>query len=316
MSAQVAIENPGERAAVEAWCRRTRNTLISVDDQSVEVKRGISETVQPNRWLDRALARLRSRLWLYTNFDCNLACDYCCVRSAPGAPRRALGLELIGELAGQAGRLGIGTIFLTGGEPFLLGYIDEIVRCCTEAAPTVVLTNGMLFRGRRRDLLESMPPDRLTVQVSLDSPGPERHDRHRGRGSWRRALEGIEVARGAGFRVRVAATLTAGPGEDHDEQELHDLLDRIGIGPEDRVLRRLARRGRATHGITIATDSVLPELTYTDRGVFWHPVGADDPDMLIAAEHLALANALELADRRLTARAETMRHLAGAFPCA
>src|SRR2546425_10930179 len=23
-----------------------------------------------------------SRLWLYTNFDCNLRCDYCCVRSS------------------------------------------------------------------------------------------------------------------------------------------------------------------------------------------------------------------------------------------
>jgi hypothetical protein len=24
-----------------------------------------------------------SRLWLYTNFDCNLSCDYYCVRSLP-----------------------------------------------------------------------------------------------------------------------------------------------------------------------------------------------------------------------------------------
>jgi hypothetical protein len=31
-----------------------------------------------------------SRLWLYTNFDCNLRCDYCCVRSSPKAPRYAV----------------------------------------------------------------------------------------------------------------------------------------------------------------------------------------------------------------------------------
>ena len=28
------------------------------------------------------------RLWLYTNFDCNLACTYCCVSSSPRTPRR------------------------------------------------------------------------------------------------------------------------------------------------------------------------------------------------------------------------------------
>ncbi len=36
-----------------------------------------------------------SRLWLYTNFDCNLHCDYCCVRSSPKAPRRELGLARV-----------------------------------------------------------------------------------------------------------------------------------------------------------------------------------------------------------------------------
>ncbi len=34
-------------------------------------------------------APLGSRLWLYTNFDCNLACDYCSAGSSPrAAPRR------------------------------------------------------------------------------------------------------------------------------------------------------------------------------------------------------------------------------------
>ena len=50
------------------------------------------ETVRP----------LGSRLWLYTNFDCNLRCDYCCVRSSPKAPRRALGLERVRRIASEA----------------------------------------------------------------------------------------------------------------------------------------------------------------------------------------------------------------------
>ncbi len=34
-------------------------------------------------------ARPGSRLWIYTNVDCNLACDYCCVRSSPRTPAGA-----------------------------------------------------------------------------------------------------------------------------------------------------------------------------------------------------------------------------------
>src|SRR5262249_23056855 len=78
---------------LEAWCRFTHNSLV---DKSVEAGR--------NRWILRygeapevpETARpIGSRLWVYANFDCNLRCDYCCVRSSPRAPRRALGLERV-----------------------------------------------------------------------------------------------------------------------------------------------------------------------------------------------------------------------------
>ena len=32
------------------------------------------------------------KLWLYTNYDCNLRCSYCVAKSSPNAPRRALGI--------------------------------------------------------------------------------------------------------------------------------------------------------------------------------------------------------------------------------
>ena len=95
---------------------------------------------------------LGSRLWLYTNFDCNLRCDYCCVRSSPKAPRRALGSERVRRIASEAAALGVGEIFVTGGEPFLLGDIGDILTACAAAAPTTVLTNGMLLVGRRLEI--------------------------------------------------------------------------------------------------------------------------------------------------------------------
>jgi MoaA/NifB/PqqE/SkfB family radical SAM enzyme len=136
-----------------------------------------------------------SRLWLYTNFDCNLRCDYCCVRSSPTAPRRELGLERIRRIVREVAELGVKEIFVTGGEPFLLEDIGEILLACASAAPTTVLTNGMLFTGRRGESLNSLPRDRIVLQISLDSPTAERHDLHRGPGTWLRTREGIQRAR-------------------------------------------------------------------------------------------------------------------------
>jgi TusA-related sulfurtransferase len=183
---------------LEAWCRFTRNSLV---DTSLQDGR--------HRWVIRCGEApadaeddrpLGSRLWLYTNFDCNLRCDYCCVRSSPKAPRRALGLERVQRIAREAAALGVAEIFVTGGEPFLLEDIGDILAACAAAAPTTVLTNGMLLVGRRLQTLRALPRDRLTLQISLDSPTPQRHDLHRGAGTWAKAWKGIERARAEGFR--------------------------------------------------------------------------------------------------------------------
>src|SRR5882762_5606848 len=131
---------------LETWCRFTGNPLL---EATVEKGRA--------RWVFRCGAvpasladnRPGSRLWLYTNFDCNLRCDYCCVGSSPTAPRRELGFGRVQQIAREAAELGVKEIFVTGGEPFLLEDIDEILLSCAAAAPTTVLTNGMLFTGRR-----------------------------------------------------------------------------------------------------------------------------------------------------------------------
>ncbi|MGH3503000.1 MAG: methyltransferase domain-containing protein, partial [Nocardioidaceae bacterium] len=45
------------------------------------------------------------RLWMYTNFHCNLACDYCVVASSPTADPRSLDLTHFTELVDEALRL-------------------------------------------------------------------------------------------------------------------------------------------------------------------------------------------------------------------
>jgi molybdenum cofactor biosynthesis enzyme MoaA len=241
-----------------------------------------------------------------------LACDYCCVRSSPKAPRRALGLERVRRIASEAVTLGVGEIFVTGGEPFLLKDIGDILTACAAAVPTTVLTNGMLFVGRRLETLRALPRDRLTLQVSLDSPTPERHDLHRGAGTWAKAWKGIERARAEGFRVRLAATVAT----EAEAQEFRLFLDRWQIREEDRVIRRIALRGFATQGIALARADLVPEITVTAEGVYWHPVGAEDADLLVTPDIFPLASAFTAASRAFERERAHAHRLATIFNCA
>ncbi|MDE1819357.1 MAG: radical SAM protein [Euryarchaeota archaeon] len=252
------------------------------------------------------------RLWIYSNFQCNLACDYCCVRSSPRVAPRALPTRTVRDLARQAEELRFHRILVTGGEPFLSPALGETLRACLDHLPTTVLTNGTLLSGPRGRLLSELPRDRLVLQVSLDSPTPERHDQHRGAGSWARAWDGIERARRMGFRVRVAATLS----EEEDRERMEAWLESRGFSPRDRVVRPLARRGLANLGLALARADVVPEVTVTAQGVYWHPVGADDEDFLVCRPLGNLSEAVERIQQMWNEERGGSERLSEVFHCA
>ena len=291
---------------LETWCRFTGNTLL--ETTIVEGRA---------RWVFRCGAipsedsrPVGSRLWLYTNFDCNLRCDYCCVRSSPTAPRRELGLERIQRIAREARQLAVKEIFVTGGEPFLLPDIGEILVACAEAAPTTVLTNGIL--SQRAKTLRALPRDRIVLQISLDSATPDRHDLHRGRGTWARTRTGIQLARALGFRVRLAATIST----DAEAEEFSQFLDEEKIAEEDRVIRRIALRGAASEGVALTRADLVPEVTITTEGVYWHPVGAEDNDLLVTRDIFPLSESFAAVRTAFDREREHANKLARIFNCA
>jgi len=297
-------------ADLEAWSRMTGHGIVGRSDEQEGTRWAIRHGAADGELQDAP--PLGARIWLYTNFHCNLHCDYCCVRSSPAARRRELGLARVQRIAQEAAPLGVGEFFLTGGEPFLLPDIADIVLACAEAAPVTLLTNGMLFDGRRRTELLRMPRARVTLQISLDSPTPELHDSHRGAGTWQRAWDGIRLAREEGFRVRLAATVATSPQEDAFRQ----FLDQHRIPEADRVIRRVALRGVATAGVALARADLMPEMTITADGVYWHPVGAEDLDMLVTAQIFPLAEALAAMTRAFEREREHSGRLAQVFHCA
>jgi len=142
------------------------------------------------------------KLWIYTNYDCNLRCSYCVAKSSPNAPRRAIGLANVQRLVDEAVALGFDHVFFTGGEPFLLNDIYDMLAYSSARVKTTVLTNAMLLHGARLDKLCAIAHDRLIVQASLDGGRPEDHDAYRGTGTWEKTVEGINAQ-----RAPAAATL-------------------------------------------------------------------------------------------------------------
>ena len=262
-----------------------------------------------------------ARLWVYSNFHCNLACDYCVVASSPRARRRELSAERFRALVDEAVAEGFRELYVTGGEPFVHPEIVEMIEYSSDHLPTVVLTNAMLFTGRRAQELERLAGrERLVLQSSVDGVRPETHDRWRGAGSWERAMEGIRFARELGLPLRVAMTET--PDNRGEVAQLSDLLAGLGIEGADFAVRPLVQRGFAEAveaGIEVSEGVMAPELTVTADGVHWHPVGGDletSPDFVVARGELPLAEAKRaVIERFLELRLEDGT-LPAAFRCA
>lgn len=313
---EITVRSAAERELAEKWCARSGNTVL---DAIADTSGAWRLTVRRGRLPDPATVlgpdRMPgARLWMYTNFHCNLACDYCCVASSPQAQRRELGADRIARLATEAADWGVHEIYLTGGEPFLLPDIGTIVSSCATLLPTTVLTNAMVFKGRGLRELESIPRDNVALQISLDSATPTLHDAHRGHGSWSKAVGGIRLALGMGFRVRVAATVAApGPGE---LKCFHRFLDDLGIAAEDQVVRPIAHEGLATEGVVITRESLVPEITVTADGVYWHPVAATDEQALVTHRIEPLTPALDEISRVFAEQWARAASAAQLFPCA
>jgi organic radical activating enzyme/TusA-related sulfurtransferase len=255
------------------------------------------------------------RLWVYTNFDCNLACTYCCAESSPKAAARRLTVSVAREAFAELRTLGGREVFFTGGEPFMHPQLGELVEAA-DGLDRTILTNAMIFgRGPRWQTLDGM--DRSVVlQVSLDSATPDLHDRQRGAGSWDRALGGIGMALELGFRVRVAATLAEDGDTEVGVEALHRRLEAEGIPEHDRLIRPIAQEGFADNGVHVSIDTVEPEPTITADGAWWHPVAVTNPNLRIAEAPLPLAEVFGVVRDTLAVQDAAARSGRSVFRCA
>lgn len=136
---------------------------------------------------------------------CNLLCQHCYLDAAPWGNTH-LPLEVVIRSLGEVEQLGIATIYLTGGEPFLYAQLPEVLASVSRQKSFAlrVSTNGTLIGAEETALLKESG---ASVQVSIDGPEPY-HDRFRGSdGAFRLATNGIQQLVAAGVPVTVVTTV-------------------------------------------------------------------------------------------------------------
>lgn len=217
---------------------------------------------------------LPGRVWLYSNYNCNLACNYCLTESSPQSARRELTGKQMVEVATEARALGFTGLGVTGGEPFLRPDLPEILLQLADILPVVVLTNATLFNETRRERLRPLAGASIQMQVSLDRPDPIVNDEMRGPGNFAKVVEAIPMLIDMGIHVRIATT--AEHIEEDDRVRLCELHRRLGISDDDHIVRPVVRRGRAVDfdmGVEAGAPDLPAELTITADGAFWSPFG-------------------------------------------
>ncbi len=148
---------------------------------------------------------------------CNLTCTGCGrIREYESTITQKLSLE---QCLHAVDECGAPIVTVCGGEPTLYPEIAQLVDACVERNKTIYLcTNGMFIRKR---LKEFKPFDRFYFNVHLDGMEKNHDIAVEREGVFREAIEGVKVAKAAGFRVSTNTTVY----RETDMNEIEELFE-------------------------------------------------------------------------------------------
>ncbi|MDX2150030.1 MAG: radical SAM protein [Bryobacteraceae bacterium] len=135
---------------------------------------------------------------------CNLRCDHCYMEAAADR-EQSLPLDTVRGCLAETEALGIRTVFLSGGEPFLYPQFDSVLEAVTgRSFHAVLCTNGTRIGAPAATAVRLSG---ASVQVSID--GDEGyHDAFRGmKGAFLRTEQGVHELVRAGVEVSLVTTV-------------------------------------------------------------------------------------------------------------
>ncbi|MEO6502777.1 MAG: radical SAM protein [Jatrophihabitantaceae bacterium] len=154
---------------------------------------------------------------------CNLFCSHCSVSSGKPMLDESATSEILDTL-GQLHELGVMSLTVAGGEPFIRPDIFEILgtACSLPGWRVTVITNGTFLTADVLERLSANCPN-LAINVSVDGSTPSRFDylRHGRRRTvkaqqelFTSVLDGLERTVKAGMDVQVSFTLSKANRDD------------------------------------------------------------------------------------------------------
>jgi len=178
-------------------------------------------------------------LWFHTGTACNLSCPFCLEGSTPGDTRLdRIKLADAKPYIDAAVALGVKQFSFTGGEPFIVRDIINILSYASHYRPCLVLTNGTDVVLKRlhhiQNLVDSDHP--ISFRISIDYADEDRHDAGRGAGNFRKALTGLKSLRDMGFGVSVARQMDVDEDSDAVDERYRRLLVGLGLPSEMRIV--------------------------------------------------------------------------------
>jgi|GEM_PF-2478432 len=137
---------------------------------------------------------------------CNLKCKYCCNPYSVGDREHGyeMSLEEINDAFLKLDMLGIQRLNISGGEPLLRKDIADIIKAASARKFSVSLTTNGTLVPHYLDILSKLS----LLTISLDGQ-QDTQDYTRGEGSFRLALNALELSRAKGINVLISAAVSS-----------------------------------------------------------------------------------------------------------
>ncbi len=207
----------------------------------------------PGRAATVAPSRL-SELYIFVTNDCNLRCTHCYVSSGDFVPENEMTADDLYRLIDEAHDLGVQRFYFTGGEPFMRRDIFELIEYVCSESELVILTNATFFNksilARLTEVARNIngeatnnydQPRRLNVQISVDGPDAELHERVRGPRTFKRTIQGIRDLVSIGLTPVISTAITT-----HNMERIAETTRMLGeLGVKEHHILWLQERGRA-----------------------------------------------------------------------
>ena len=160
--------------------------------------------------------------------SCQCKCVHCSI-PGPSPIYPPLSLEEIQRVVEESLALGVNNITFTGGEPLLNPGLERCISAVPpELAVVQVFSNGLMLDDRRASSLKAAGT--YAVQISLDSPDPEEHDRLRGKeGAFQSVRQAVANALKADLLVGLSTYATNRSIEDGSLKRIVGLAAEWGV---------------------------------------------------------------------------------------